>query len=410
MSRHVQPTAPKIVSAKEELLAGFNPTHNKLLHEGAAVWNHWREQNPSEWPMLMGADLRGLNLSGFDLHFGSFQNANFENVDLSDSWLSSAHFEQANLSGAKLNSAFAEWACFTAADMVNSFAIDANFKKANFQQANARGAHLSSAIFEGAILPSADLRDTYLVGTNFTGAWLDGANLSAAELGQTYFVDCDLSYGIGLESCRHSSHSYIDFRTLQQCRRHLPGVFLKGCGLSDVVIDYIPSLFDSAINYYSCFLSHSHADKEFAQYLYARLQEHEIRCWLDDYQMLPGDDPHERIQQGIRVWDKFILCASKSSLTSWWVDSELNRAFAKEQTLTRERGHKVRLVIPLDLDGFLFSDSWKSGKKEEVHSRMVGDFKNWSAEPIKFEFEFDRLIKALRADDAAREIPPQPKI
>lgn len=186
--------------------------------------------------------------------------------------------------------------------------------------------------------------------------------------------------------------------------------FLKGCGLSDLVVDYIPSLFDGAINYYSCFLSHSHIDKDFARLLYTKLQEHDIRCWLDEHQMLPGDDPHDRIQEGIRLWDKFILCCSQNSLTSWWVDSELNRAFEKEQTLTRERGRKVLALIPLDLDGFLFSGNWPSGKAEEVRSRMVGDFTNWSNDQAKFETELERLIKALRADSGARERPPTPKL
>jgi len=248
MNRHVQPTTPKIISTPEEIAAGYNPAHEALLHQGAAVWNSWRELNPSEWPMLMGADLRGLNLSGCDLHFASCQHANLEGADLSESWLSSAHFEQANLSNVRMYEAFAEWGCFTAAVMVKCFAMEANFTKANLQQVNAREGHFANTVFEGAILPAANFESAYLSSTNFTKAWLESANFTSATLGQTHFVDCDLSYAEGLDSCTHSSHSYIDFRTLQQCRRHLPTEFLKGIGLSDLVVDYIPSLFDGAIN------------------------------------------------------------------------------------------------------------------------------------------------------------------
>ena len=410
MNRHVQPTSPQFVSTPDEIRAGYNAEHERLLRLGAATWNAWREQNPSEWPMLMGADLRGLILAGCDLHFGSFQHANLEGVDLSDTWLSSAHFEQANLKDARMYSAFAEWACFTAANMTACFAMEANFTKANLQQVDARSAHFASAVFEGALLPSAGLQEAYLVGTNFTGAWLDGADLSLATLGQTHFVDCDLSHANGLDACSHSTNSYIDFRTLQQCRHSLPKLFLKGCGVSELIIDYIPSLFDGAINYYSCFLSHSHADKEFARRIYQELQERDIRCWLDERQLLPGDDPHDRIQEGIRLWDKFVLCASRNSLTSWWVDSELNRAFAKEQVLARERGRKVLALIPLDLDGFLFSGEWQSGKADEVRSRMVGDFKNWATDQDKFDAELERVVKGLRADPGGREQPPEPKL
>lgn len=410
MNRHVQPTTPQLVSTPDEIRSGYNPEHEGLLRQGAAAWNAWREANPSEWPMLMGANLQGTNLVGCDLHFASLQHADLQGADLTDAWLSSAHFEQANLTDARMYSAFAEWACFTAATMVKCFAMEANFTKANLQQVDARGAHFASAVFERSNLPGANLQEAYLSGTNFTGAWLESADLSSATLGQTHFVDCDLSYAQGLDSCNHAAESYIDFRTLQQCRRHLPKAFLKGCGLSELIVDYIPSLFDGAINYYSCFLSHSHADKDFVRILYARLQERDIRCWLDEHQMLPGDDPHDRIQEGIKFWDKFILCASRNSLTSWWVDSEINRVFAKEQTLTRERGKKVLALVPVDLDGFLFSTDWRSGKAEEVRSRMVGDFKNWQTDQTQFESEFERLVKALRSDENARERPPEQKL
>lgn len=410
MNRHVQPTSPEIVSSQEDIRAGYDAEHERILRLGADTWNKWRLDHPEVWPLLMGADLRALNLANYDLHFASLQHADLTGADLSEAWLSSAHFEQANLTEAKLYSAFAEWACFTAAKMDKCFAMEANFTKANFQQVSAIAAHFAETIFKGALLPAADLREAYLTGTDFTGAWLESADLTGATLAQTHFVDCDLTYAVGLATCQHSSYSYVDFRTLQQCRRHLPPEFLKGCGLSELVIEYIPSLFDGAINYYSCFLSHSHVDKDFARLLYAKLQERDIRCWLDEHQMLPGDDPHDRIQEGIKFWDKFILCCSRRSLTSWWVDSELNRAFAKEQSLTRERGRKVLVLIPLDLDGFLFSGQWASGKAEEVKSRMVADFTEWRERSEKFDAEFERLILALRSDDAARERPPNSRL
>jgi hypothetical protein len=82
----------------------------------------------------------------------------------------------------------------------------------------------------------------------------------------------------------------------------------------------------------------------------------------------------------------------------------------KEQILTQERGSKALVLIPLNLDGFLFSGKWKSGKSEEVRSRMVGDFAAWRSDSMQLEIELSRLIKALRADGAARELPPEPKI
>lgn len=64
-----------------------------------------------------------------------------------------------------------------------------------------------------------------------------------------------------------------------------------------------------------------------------------------------------------------LLCATKSS----WVDSEINRAFQKEALYERAQ-QEVLALIPLNLDGFLFSADYQSGKKAEIRCRLAANF------------------------------------
>jgi uncharacterized protein YjbI with pentapeptide repeats len=284
----------------------------------------------------------------------------------------------------------------------------------DLREADLLGANLLRAILLGADLCDADLSDTDLSDAELTNANLSGTNLSGAILNRcvccgTVFSFVNLSATIGLKEVKHLGPSELGVHTLAKSNGKIPEVFLRGCGLPEEFISYIPSLFaDSAIDFYSCFISYSHSDKSFARRLHNDLQARGIRCWLDEKQLLPGDKIHERIDQGIRVWDKVLLCASKESLNSWWVDNEVTTALEKERNLSTADEKKL-VLIPLNLDGHLFRDDFEWGWKSQVTSRLAANFKGWKKNNAKFEEQFELVVKALKTKQT-REPPPTPKL
>lgn len=325
-------------------------------------------------------NLSDANLSGCDLQKSDFSEANLQRAD----------FRGANLVNANLSRT----------DLSDSNLVDANLNSANLSETK-----LTWALLGGANLTEANLRWTLI-----NGAYLDGSNLSEAQFGHTSIADVDLSDVRGLDTVTHSGPSSIGVDTIYKSKGNIPEVFLRGCGLDDTFIAYMRSLTQLPLQFYSCFISYSHADASFARRLYDALQGRGIRCWLDEKQLLPGDNIYDQVDRGIRLWDKVLLCCSKDALTSWFVDNEINSAFGKEQRLMAERGKKVLALIPLNLDDYLFSSEWENGKKQEVLARLAPDFTGWDKDNAKFEAQLEQVVKALQTDDTGREPPPEPRL
>jgi hypothetical protein len=186
-------------------------------------------------------------------------------------------------------------------------------------------------------------------------------------------------------------------------------VYDFGSRLYSPMDHYIRAPQSIADEYYSCFISYSHLDRLFARTLQRKLQDRGIHSWLYEDQMLPGDDIYEEISLGIKLRDKVLLCCSKASLMSWWVDYEIDKAFEKERQLMQKHQERVSVLIPLNLDNYMFTPDWNDPKGSEVKRRLAADFTGWE-DDAKFEEQVSWLILALRADRTGRRKPPASKI
>ena len=100
--------------------------------------------------------------------------------------------------------------------------------------------------------------------------------------------------------------------------------------MPDEFIAYIGSMVGRPIEFYSCFISYSTKDQEFAERLHADLQAKGVRCWFAPHDMKAGRKIHEQIDEAIRLHDKLLLILSEHSMSSEWVKTEIANARERE--------------------------------------------------------------------------------
>jgi hypothetical protein len=83
-----------------------------------------------------------------------------------------------------------------------------------------------------------------------------------------------------------------------------------------------------------------------------------------------------------------LLLCSSSSLSSSWVEDEIAMAIEKE----RKAKHNV--LIPIDLDGYLF-DGWESGTAARVRSRLAASFRDSVTVADRLD-ELSKLVASLK--------------
>jgi uncharacterized protein YjbI with pentapeptide repeats len=357
-----------------------NLKHMDIIKRGVDYWNTWRMNNSHILPSLSEAGL----------HMAYLNKANLSRADLSDAGLRLADLIEANLKGADLN-----WANLSEANMRGANIREANLQGANMTGSNLRGTKLNSANLSQANISQADisfselnranlygadlsganlsksvLKGANLIGANLTGANLDGADLTNAVIGATLFGDVDLSNVKGLEALQHLGPSTVGIDTIYRSNGKVPVLFLRNAGVPGHLIDYIEMFVDRNKKYYSCLISYSAKDKEFAHKLHDDLQDNGVRCWMVNEKLKRTDRNHAMMDAAVNLHEKLILILSENAMKNGWAENEYNQAVEKEM-----RSGKTTLVpVTLDEAVELAEQPWAVKMRR---SRYAADFSSW---------------------------------
>jgi hypothetical protein len=336
-----------------------NPEHVAIFEQGAEIWNEWRSRHPEVIPDLSGAMLSGrwrerINLSG---------------ANLQTTWLDSAHLNNANLSDADLSFTILSFASLMGAD----------FSRSRLYKTDLSLAHLSNAKFRGAAL---------LI-TNLNNSILADADFSEAQFRGVVFGNNDLSTVNGLERVYHLGPSAADIQAIYHSQGRIPDAFLRGCGLPEDFITFARSVATQPIQFYSCFISYSSRDKEFAERLHADLQAKGVRVWFAPHDLPIGASIRPTTDESIRLHDKLLLVLSEASVSSQWVEQEVETALAKER---EQVGRTVLFPIRIDDSVMESRAGWPALLR---NTRNVGDFTRWK-EHDSYQTAFERLLRDLK--------------
>jgi uncharacterized protein YjbI with pentapeptide repeats len=404
-----------------------NPEHLAILKQGSKQWNKWRRkhpyvnmfelgivqwrEHPDAFPDLAEADLRQALEQGkwtehpyldiFELGMERWRKWRNEHpnalpdlsgADLSGQDLMEANLGDSDIRDAKLNAAF-----LCRANLIRADLRDTDLGGANLSGATLRNANLSGVRFKRTDLSGADLNAATLTHANFIAAKLDDADFAGTLVAETNFGEVDLSVAKGLEDVKHGAPSTIGIDTIYRSRGKIPEAFLRGCGVPDDLIGYIKSI-AGAIQFFSCFISYSSKDQEFADRLYADLQNKGVRCWFAPHDVQGGRKLHEQLDEAIRLHDKLLLILSQHSMNSNWVKTEIANA------RDREDRDKKQMLFPITLAAMEDVKQWKLfdadrgiDSAREIREYFIPDFSNWK-DHDSYQQAFQRLVKDLKAE------------
>jgi hypothetical protein len=140
--------------------------------------------------------------------------------------------------------------------------------------------------------------------------------------------------------------------------------------------------------YHSCFISYSSKDATFAHKLYGNLKAKGVECWFAPENLKIGDETRTSLDKAIYGRGKLLLILSKNSLSSDWVQKEVETAFEKEQAPPR-----TLALFPIRIDDSVMTTT-KAWAADVRRMRNIGDFRKWK-NPSAYAAALRRLLRDL---------------
>lgn len=321
--------------------------------------------------------LAELHQQGWGVN-GFLRGANLTESDLSETDLRFFDLKGANLHRASLRGS--------------------DLRFANLRVADLHAADLSETNLADANLSSANLRQVNLSGANFYHTALNQADFAEAIVGFTTFNDVNLHGVKNLDRVLHlRGPSSIGVDTLYRSEGSIPREFLEGCGVPEMMITFLKSLTGKAIEYYSCFISHSTNDQIFCDRLYSRFRQEKVRVWYAPEDLKGGQNMLGQIDEAIRYHDKLVVVLSRHSMRSRWVQMEISRTLEKEQENGRRMLFPISIIPFDDLRHWECYDDEGNDLAAAVLDCYIPDFTQWKYHDT-FEKAFARLLYDLQVD------------
>jgi TIR domain len=160
----------------------------------------------------------------------------------------------------------------------------------------------------------------------------------------------------------------------------------------------VRALVGRPFEFYSCFISYSSMDEEFARRLHTDLDSRGVSCWFAPEDVQGGRKLEEQIDQAIRVYERLLLILSFHRMNSEWVKTEITKA------RQREVQEKRQVLFPVCLVSYEAIREWKcfdadTGKDSarEIREYFIPDFSNWKNQEA-YQMALRRLLRDLKPD------------